>query len=74
MCIRDRDNARAAFDKLIARIAALDPQDGSVDEAVLAEYKEKFLQQMGNDLNLSLIHISLVSTGPKRNEITVRQK
>ncbi|GAA6385291.1 cysteine--tRNA ligase [Lawsonibacter asaccharolyticus] len=48
------DNARAAFDKLIARIAALDPQDGSVDEAVLAEYKEKFLQQMGNDLNTSM--------------------
>ena len=37
-----------------ARIAALDPQDGSVDEAVLAEYKEKFLQQMGNDLNTSM--------------------
>ena len=25
-----------------------------MDEAVLAEYKEKFLQQMGNDLNTSM--------------------
>ena len=48
------DNAKAAFDKLIARIAALDPADGAVDEAVLVEYKEKFLQQMGNDLNTSM--------------------
>ena len=38
----------------MARIAALDPKDGAVDEAVLGEYKEKFLQQVGNDLNTSM--------------------
>ena len=41
-------------DELIAKIAALNPEDGTVDEAALKEYKEKFLQQMGNDLNTSM--------------------
>ena len=40
--------------KLIAKIAALKPEDGAVDEAVLKEYKDKFLQQLGNDLNTSM--------------------
>ena len=35
------DNAALAYQKLVARIAALDPKDGAVDEAVLGEYKEK---------------------------------
>ena len=48
------DNAAGAFTKLIAKIAALDPADGPVDEAVLAEYKDKFRAQMGNDLNTAL--------------------
>ena len=48
------DNAAQAYQKLVARIAALDPKDGAVDEAVLGEYKEKFLQQVGNDLNTSM--------------------
>ena len=48
------DNAVAAYDKLIARIAALKPEDGPVDQAVFDEYKAKFLQQMGNDLNTSM--------------------
>ena len=48
------DNATAAYGKLIAKIAALNPEDGTVDEAALKEYKEKFLQQMGNDLNTSM--------------------
>ena len=48
------DNAAAAYGKLIAKIAALNPEDGTVDEAALKEYKEKFLQQMGNDLNTSM--------------------
>jgi len=47
------DNAVVAFNKLIARIAALKPE-GEVDEAVLAEYKEKFDKVMGNDLNTSM--------------------
>ena len=48
------DNAVAAYDKLIAKIAALNPEDGAVDQAVFDEYKAKFLQQMGNDLNTSM--------------------
>ena len=48
------DNAAAAYSKLIAKIAALDPADGSVDSAVLQEYKDKFIQQVGNDLNTSM--------------------
>ena len=35
------DNAAQAYQKLVARIAALDPKDGAVDEAVLGEYKRK---------------------------------
>ncbi len=48
------DNAAGAYQKLIAKIAALDPEDGAVDQAVLQEYQEKFKQQMGNDLNTSM--------------------
>ena len=48
------DNATVAFQKLIAKIAALDPADGPVDEGVAAEYKEKFRSQVGNDLNTAL--------------------
>ena len=48
------DNAAVAFNKLIARIAALKPENGPVEESVLAEYKEKFMQQVGNDLNTSM--------------------
>ncbi len=45
------DNAQKAFEKLIARIAALKPGDGAADEAVRREYREKFIAQMDNDLN-----------------------
>jgi cysteinyl-tRNA synthetase len=45
------DNAATAYEKLVKKIAALNPDDGPADEAVLAQYKEKFLQQVGNDLN-----------------------
>ncbi len=45
------DNAAVAYNKLAARLAALDPQDGPVDQAVLAELKEKFKKAMDNDLN-----------------------
>ncbi len=47
------DNASAAYGKLLNRIAALNP-GGDVDKAVLGEYREKFLQQVGNDLNTSM--------------------
>ena len=48
------DNAVGAYNKLIGRIAGLDPKDGTVDESVLAEYREKFKKQLGNDLNTAL--------------------
>ena len=48
------DNAAGAFTKLIAKIAALDPADGPVDEGVVTEYKDKFRAQVGNDLNTAL--------------------
>ncbi len=48
------DNAQGAYHKLIARIAALAPGDGEVDQAVLQTQREKFRKAMGNDLNTSL--------------------
>ena len=48
------DNAQGAYQKLIARIAALTPGDGAVDQAVFDEQKEKFRKALGNDLNTSL--------------------
>ena len=48
------DNAAVAFKKLIARIAALKPENGPVDQAVLEEYQTKFRQQVGSDLNTSM--------------------
>ena len=47
------DNAVAAYNKLIARIAGLKPE-GEVDQVVFDEYKAKFTQTMGNDLNTSM--------------------
>ena len=47
------DNAAAAYTKLLNRIAALKPE-GEVDQAVFDEYRAKFLQQVGNDLNTSM--------------------
>ena len=47
------DNASAAYTKLLGRISAL-KSEGDTDEAVLGEYREKFIQQVGNDLNTSM--------------------
>ena len=47
------DNAKVAFNKLIARIATLE-KDGDVDEAVFAEQKANFVKALDNDLNTSL--------------------
>ena len=46
-------NAAGAYEKLIARIAAL-KQDGEVDMAVYEKLKEKFLGALNGDLNTSL--------------------
>ena len=48
------DNAKAAFDKLIGRIAALEGGADPVDEAAAAEYRKAFIETVGNDLNTSL--------------------
>ena len=45
------DNAQKAFEKLIAKIASLKPDDGAVDEAARAEYRGRFVKQMDNDVN-----------------------
>ncbi len=48
------DNAQGAYNKLLRRIAALSGEPGEVDEAAAGAYKEKFIQQVGNDLNTSM--------------------
>ncbi len=48
------ENARVAYNKLIARVAALSPASDVVDEAVLASLKEGFVKALDNDLNTSL--------------------
>ena len=48
------DNAQGAYNKLIARIAALKPEDGEVDQAAFQELDQKFRAAMDNDLNTSL--------------------
>ena len=47
------DNAVIAYDKLIAKIAAL-KADGDVDEAAFAQLKERFVNALNGDLNTSL--------------------
>ena len=47
------DNAAVAYDKLIARIAALKPA-GEIEEEVLAQLKERFVTALNGDLNTSL--------------------
>ena len=47
------DNAVVAFNKLINRIAAL-KEEGDVDAEVFYAYRDKFKEQMGNDLNTSM--------------------
>ena len=46
-------NAAGAYDKLIAKIAAL-KNDGDADMAVFAQLKEKFVGALNGDLNTSL--------------------
>ena len=48
------DNAAGAYNKLIKKIAALTGTEGPVDEEAAAQFKEKFLTQVGNDLNTSM--------------------
>ncbi len=48
------DNAAKAYEKLVKKVAALNPEDGEVDAAVVEEYRAKFKAQVGNDLNTSM--------------------
>ena len=47
------DNAAVAYDKLIAKIAALNPE-GEVDAEALSALKERFVNALNGDLNTSL--------------------
>ena len=47
------DNAKAAYEKLLQKIATLS-KEGSVDEKVLEAAKENFRRALDNDLNTSL--------------------
>ena len=46
------DNAASAYEKLVAKVAALDIS-GDVDQAVFDEYKAKFKEALSADLNTS---------------------
>ncbi len=49
------DNAQQAYDKLIARVAALRPQESDpMDEEAAAALRKKFTDALDNDLNTSL--------------------
>ena len=48
------DNATKTFDKLINKIAALNPENGELDQGVFDQFHQKFSDALGNDLNTSL--------------------
>ncbi len=47
------DNAAQTYEKLVAKIAALDPE-GPVDQEALAQLKERFVNALNGDLNTAL--------------------
>ncbi len=47
------DQAMGTYKKLKKRIADL-PVDGTVDEAAVADYKQQFVEAVGNDVNTSM--------------------
>ena len=48
------DNAQVAYNKLVAKVAALKPGDGDVDSEALSALRQKFTAALDNDLNSSL--------------------
>ena len=48
------DNAQVTYNKLIAKIAALKPDDGEVEAEAMDALRQKFCAAMDNDLNSSL--------------------
>ena len=66
------DNARVAYNKLIARIAQLSTE-GEVDEAAFAELRASFTKALDNDLNTSLAVTALYDVlKAKTNDATKR--
>lgn len=53
------DNAAVTYQKLIAKIAALQPGEGPLDQAAAADLRERFKAALDNDLNTSLAVTSL---------------
>ena len=48
------DNAQVTYNKLVARVAALKPGDGEIDQAAVDALRAKFCAGLDNDLNSSL--------------------
>ncbi|MBE6708666.1 MAG: cysteine--tRNA ligase [Ruminococcaceae bacterium] len=48
------DNATVAYNKLIEKIAKIDPEDGEFDEAAAEALRARFREALDNDLNTSL--------------------
>ncbi|MBO4848892.1 MAG: cysteine--tRNA ligase [Clostridia bacterium] len=52
------DNAASAYDKLLSRVAAVkaaaEKENAAPDEERVAEYRARFIETVGNDLNTSL--------------------
>ncbi|MBQ8689085.1 MAG: cysteine--tRNA ligase [Clostridia bacterium] len=48
------DNAKIAYNKLVARVATLKPEGDKIDEAAFAEGRARFTDALDNDLNTSL--------------------
>ncbi|MGN1113511.1 MAG: cysteine--tRNA ligase [Oscillospiraceae bacterium] len=55
------DNAKASFNKLISKIAAVEKEDmsGETDKAAFDKYKQEFSDALNNDLNTSMAVTSL---------------
>ncbi len=53
------DNAAIAYNKLVSKLASLDPEDGEIDSAVFEVLKKRFTDAMDNDINTSLAITSL---------------
>ncbi|MBE6628806.1 MAG: cysteine--tRNA ligase [Ruminococcaceae bacterium] len=66
------DNAKVAYNKLIARIAAL-KEEGEVDAAAFEELKAGFVKALDNDLNTSLAVTAIYDVlKAKTNDATKR--
>ena len=47
------DNSKAAYERLLNRIAGI-PQEGETNAAQFEDYRRRFIEKVGNDLNTSL--------------------